>query len=138
MVSVDHCLFFEKFTANIVYKDRAVKNSEFIETKIYKINGFQVRFSCELIPSDMKWLATYSRELNNAAYYFSSFANVNQDNMRKVNGSGGHEPTNTWKPWVYSDRLKVSEEVSIKREELAKPRGGKPAYMLYPPSAVSS
>ena len=66
----------------------------------------------------------------NAAYYFSSFGNVNRDNMSFVNGSLGTEPSCVWKPWLYTERVKLSSQVSNKKEELSKPRNGKPAYAL--------
>ena len=40
--------------------------------------GEQVGFKFELIPSDMKWMSSHLRELNNCATYFPPFANVNQ------------------------------------------------------------
>lgn len=47
---------------------------EKIEKKTYRVSDKQVTF--ELIPSDIKFLAFLNGELNNAATYFSSFANV--------------------------------------------------------------
>jgi len=44
----------------------------------------QLTTEMELIPSDMKWASSLSGELNNAATYFSPFANVSQGN--KDNG----------------------------------------------------
>ena len=73
-----------------------------------------------MVPADMKWLASFSGELSNASYYFSSFANVNNDNKRTVNGSLGPEPENTWQPWVYQGRLKVVQVVSKTKVELNK------------------
>ena len=37
------------------------------EIKVYSVDGKQVAFSVELIPSDMKWLSFFSGELNQAA-----------------------------------------------------------------------
>ncbi|RMX51919.1 hypothetical protein pdam_00012173 [Pocillopora damicornis] len=37
--------------------------------------GEQVVFKFELMPSDIKWISSHSRELNNCVTYFSPFAN---------------------------------------------------------------
>ena len=50
-----------------------------IEKKSFEVDGERVTFESELVPSDMKWLATMSGKLNNAAHYFSSFGNVRND-----------------------------------------------------------
>ena len=51
-----------------------------IESKIYQLQGHDIaiNFKFELVPSDMKWLSTFSGELTNSATYPSSFANVKQ------------------------------------------------------------
>lgn len=59
--------------------------------------GDQVKFRFKLIPSDMKWIWTFSGELNNAATDFSQFANVNQTNKNTIGGSIGGNHT-TWQP----------------------------------------
>ena len=59
--------------------------------------GKQVVLKFELIPSDMKWMSSHSRELNNFATYFSPFANVNQTNKRTIAGTIGG-PEATWQP----------------------------------------
>lgn len=72
--------------------------------------GRQVIFRFELIPADMKWMASHSGELNNSATYFSSFANVNSTNTHTIGGTiGGRQQT--WQPWDYDQRLKVAEKV---------------------------
>ena len=43
-------------------------------------------FKFELIPSDIKWTSSHSRELNNCTTYFSPFANVNQTNKGTLGG----------------------------------------------------
>ena len=42
-------------------------------------------FKVNCLPNDLKMLAFLSGELTNVAYYFVTFANVNQDNCRDVN-----------------------------------------------------
>lgn len=62
--------------------------------------GKQVIFRFELIPADMKWMASHSGELNNSATYFSSLANVNSTNKHTIGGTiGGSQQT--WQPWDY-------------------------------------
>ena len=45
-----------------------------------------ITFQCKLIPSDHKWMASMAGELNNAATYFSSFANVSKQDINTING----------------------------------------------------
>ena len=78
----------------------------------------RVTFSFELVPADMKWLASVSGELSNAAYYFSSFANVSNDNKHTVNGSFGPQPDTTWQPWKYKERLEVAGKISKLKKDL--------------------
>ena len=66
----------------------------------------------------MEFLASYSGELSNAAFFFSSFGNVNETNKHITNGSLGPEPGNTWHPWVYAKRLEVVEGVKQLKEKL--------------------
>ena len=49
----------------------------------------KARFTVELIPSEMKWAATFSGELSNAAHFFSPFGNVSESNKCTVNGCLG-------------------------------------------------
>ena len=53
----------------------------------------QVVFKFELIPSDMKWMSSHLRELNNCANYFPPFANVS--NTQGSHGFIGG-PKATW------------------------------------------
>jgi hypothetical protein len=49
-----------------------------IELKTYVMCDVQVKFTFDLVPSDMKFLVFLNGELSNAATYFSSFANYNE------------------------------------------------------------
>jgi len=53
-----------------------------IETKTYQLQGHDIAIT--FVPSDMKWLATFSGELTNSVTYPSSFANVKQDDVKNV------------------------------------------------------
>lgn len=79
-------------------------------------------FKFELIPSDMKWVSSMSGELNNAATYFSPFANVSQSNKGTINGSIGG-PRATWQPWDYNNRLKAVQKVEKFKKTLRDPTG---------------
>ena len=89
-----------------------------IEAKEYLGSGYKVIFSSEMIPTDMKWLASISGEISNLVYYFFSFGNVNTDNKHIINGTLGPDSNTTWKPWVYAYRLEVAKKVSSKKDEL--------------------
>ena len=100
------------------YAQKIANDIQVIEAKEYLVSGYKVPFSFEIIPSDMKWLASFSGEISNSAYYFSSFGNVNADNKHVVNGSLRPGPDTTWQPWVYENRLEVAKKVSSKKHEL--------------------
>ena len=117
------------------YARQLIDSIETISVKTYNINGFDVQFSFELLPSDMKWLAFMSGELGNAAHFFYSFAAVNDTSKNIVNGSIGfcnqseHEVASeksscacgsTWQPWNYENRVEVALKVAKKKEELNK------------------
>ena len=79
---------------------------EEIEEKCLKTErGHEVTFKLKLIPADQKWVASMSGELNNAATYFSSFANVSQDTKGTMGGCIGKHAKATWKPWSYNRRI---------------------------------
>jgi hypothetical protein len=80
------------------YANKLMQDIAHIETQSYIISGFNCQFTVELVPSDMKWLSTMSGELNNAAYYFPPFGNVNDDNKLVRNGYLGDDPSCTWYP----------------------------------------
>ena len=63
------------------YTKYVFKEMETIERKSYNIDDTEVKFRCKLVPSDQKWMADMSGELNNAATYPSSFGNVSKDSL---------------------------------------------------------
>lgn len=101
------------------YCRKLLSDIHIIESKEYFVNEHKVTFSFEMVPSDMKWLASFSGELSNASFYFSSFANVNRDNKRTINGTLGILPENSWQPWEYERRLRVVELVSGTKQALS-------------------
>ena len=66
-----------------------------------------IQFRIAEIPNDMKMIAFLSGELGNSATYFSSFANVCNNNAGEISGTFGEKANNTWHSWEYSVRLKA-------------------------------
>ena len=89
-----------------------------IEKKTYMMSEMQVTFSFELVPSDMKFLAFINGELNNAATYFSSFANVSKEDCTKLDGKFGTTLDCNWKPWPYKKRLDIAKQVAKFKSKL--------------------
>ena len=77
-----------------------------------------VTFSFELVPSDMKFLAFINGELNDAATYFSSFANVSKEGCIKLDGKFGTTPDCNWRPWLYQQRLNFAKQVAKFKNKL--------------------
>lgn len=99
----------ESHISMIRYCQKLMKEIGNIENQIYNIlsdggENFQVKFTFDLVPSDMKWASFFSGELPNSAFYFSPFGNVNDDDKNTVNGSLGTDADCTWQPWDYNER----------------------------------
>ena len=93
-----------------------------IERKTYSVQckgePIEVKFVFAELPNDMKMIAFLAGELTNSATYFSTFADVNTSNLVNVKGTYDSKPTNTWKPWVYSKRVKDAKAVEIFKQNL--------------------
>lgn len=63
-----------------------------------------VKFECQLVVGDQKWLALAGGELPNSATYPSSFANIHKAEVGRIDGSLGHERC-VWHPWKWEKRL---------------------------------
>ena len=63
-------------------------------------------------------LAFLSGELTNSSKYFSSFADVSNENANNINGTFGNKQTNLWKPWSYEHRLQVVKKVEAAKKSL--------------------
>ena len=72
----------------------------------------EVTFSFDLLPGDMIFLAFVNGELTNSAKYFSSFAYVSQDDSISLTGKFGETPNCKWRPWQYSQRLAIAQQVA--------------------------
>ena len=60
-----------------------------------------LEFQLELLPNDIKVLCFLERELWNAAKYFRTFANVNQDDANDVTKTLNMDGSSAWKPFSY-------------------------------------
>ena len=78
------------------YTKKVIKEIEEIESKKYEVRGKTIAFQLQLIPSDQKWMSSMSGELNNAATYFSTFANVSKHDIKTIHGKIG-DSNCTWK-----------------------------------------
>ena len=107
-----------KIVRNFVLK--VVSDIKYLESKVFDIvvadYHHKVEFRLKEIPNDMKMLAFLAGELSNASYYFSTFANVNQQNCNDFKKRIG----NDWIPFDYEKRLKDYRLVQTKKAELAK------------------
>lgn len=83
------------------------------------LRGINVTFSVELFPTDMKYLASVSVELNNAAHFFSSFANVSKDDMMKMNRTFSQDGLGDFAPWQYEDRIRAARLVEKRKKKLS-------------------
>lgn len=116
-----HELMFE-------YTKHVKREMEEIEGKKYEVRGATVTFQCKLIPSDQKWMSSMAGELNNAATYFSSFADVSKKDIRTINGTIGDDKKCTWKKWSYEKRMKDVELVKIFKEKNKIPENSQTSY----------
>ena len=80
----------------------------------------EVKFVISELPKDMKMLYFLAGELSNSASYFSTFGNVNTATSANCKDTFGPEPSNTWQPWAYSNRLEVAGKVEKFKKSLEK------------------
>ena len=107
------------------YTKHVVQEMEEIEKKKYEVRGKTVTFEFKLIPSDQKWMSAMAGELNNAATYFSPFANVCKKDIETIHGTIGNDSSCTWKKWDYEKRMKDVESVKKFKEKNKIPDDGK-------------
>lgn len=128
----NHLLFGANCSENCVPVQRYIKlllaDIQSIEQKAFpcRYNGHEgevtinVQFRIAELPNDMKMIAFLSGELGNSATYFSSFANVCNDNAGEINGTFGGKASNTWHSWEYCARLSVVKKVDALKETLSR------------------
>ena len=96
-----------------------------IESQTFSIRDYEVKFEVKLIPADMKWLSTFSGELNNAATYQCPFANVRMDELKERGHSLGVGSEHKWQPWSYKLREIIASKVAKFKKGLKKPINAK-------------
>ena len=87
--------YVQKKTSDLNY----LKNQAFtisVEELIYF-----VEFKVHLVPNDMKMLAFLGGELPNAAFYFTTVANVNKKDCNDVTKSFSLDGSKSWKSFDY-------------------------------------
>ena len=87
-------------------------NCAAIEQHTYNVCGVQVKFSFDLFPSDMKFLAFVNG---------SSFANAKSDDLSGagcLTGEFGTDSSCKWKPWTFKDRVSNAKKVSAFKNKL--------------------
>ena len=102
------------------YISMITKEIEEIEKASFNINNMVIKFKFAELPNDMKMLAYLAGELPNSAKYFSTFGNVCNDDVYDVSKTFGSEPTNTWKPWDYRQRVSTAKKVHVFKTKLSK------------------
>ena len=107
------------------YLAKLLNDIKYLESRPFDISvddeSFRVEFRLEMLPNDMKMLAFLAGELTNAAYYFSTFADVHKDDT----ATNIHRKFNTgkkadWAPFSYKKRLQDVKCVEKKKMELSK------------------
>ena len=114
----ENCVVVQRFVKMLLADIHDIENS--VMTCSHNGKQANVKFSFTELPNDMKMLAFLSGELTNSTKYFSSFANVSSDDASNTLGTFGRGNVNTWKPWVYSERLTVVKEVEQMKAKLSK------------------
>lgn len=109
---------------SVVMKSKILPDIHYIESNSFPVEcnsgTVNVRFAFSELPNDMKMLAFLSGELNNSAKYFSSFADVSYDEINDCKGTFGETSTDKWRPWSYSKRIQVVNELDRFKKELEK------------------
>ena len=79
-----------------------------------------IKFKVELLPNDMKMLGFLGGELTNAAYFFTTFANVNRDDKNDISKKFSLKGDFAWKPFTYEKGIADAAKVASKKAELHK------------------
>ena len=106
----ENCLPVRCFIAKLMTDLERIQKKSY---SVLAVNGepIQVKFVIGELPNDMKMLAFLGGELTNSATYFSTFTDVSKDTIVDCKGSFGPQPTDTWKPWVYTKRVRDAKAV---------------------------
>lgn len=115
----ENCIVVQRFIKILLADICQIEKNDSI-TCCHNGKQVSVKFRIGELPNDMKMLSFLGGELSNSATFFSSFANVSNDNANDVCGTFGREGKNKWKPWKYSERLKVVKSVEQLKQKLSK------------------
>jgi len=80
--------------------------------------SYKIEFKCSELPDDMKMLCFLTGELSNAAFYFSTFGNVNQKDCNDVTKEYGLAETKSWHSFTYAKRIAEVKKVKAKAKEI--------------------
>jgi hypothetical protein len=97
-----------------------VKGCAEIEQRTYNIGDVTVKFTFDLVPSDMKFLAFTNAEISNSACYFSSFASACNTDLICLEGHFGTDTNCNWRPWRYTERESNAKKVASFKIKLTK------------------
>ena len=104
------------------YVQTTLKKLTEIESKTYtiEVNGSQrlVEFKLAELPNDMKMLVFLAGELSNAATYFSTFANVNQQDSNDISKFISENDMKQWQPFTYQKRISDASKVDKRGKEI--------------------
>ena len=104
------------------YLEATLQELKEIESKTFTINvngsNKLVEFQLAEMPNDMKMPAFLAGELSNSAFYFSSFANVNQKDSNDVSKCISENNNKQWQPFTYDKRLSDAAKVKKRKLEL--------------------
>ena len=106
--SAENCLPVRRFLGRLMTDIQRIESSSY--SIAAKGENVIVKFVFSELPNDMKMLAFLAGELSNSASYFSTFADVNKESLTKL-GTFGYKESDTWKPWKYTERIKVAKAV---------------------------
>ena len=95
-----------------------------LENEVYTMNSqgneYFIEFKVGLLPNDMKILAFLGGELKNAAYFFTTFANVNRGDKNDISKKFNLKGDFSWKPYTYVKIIADVPKVASKKAELYK------------------
>lgn len=126
------------------YVKKLVKDLKYLEDNIFSVDVrnklVTVEFKVESVPNDMKMLAFLSGELSNSSFYFTTFANVNQDDSKHFSKKFSMEKNSDadWKPFSYDKRIIDARKVAHKKKELDKKKIKPQTYRNHVTSFIRS
>ena len=103
--------YVQKLTSDLTY----LGNQTFT-ISIEEITYF-IEFKVQSVPSDMKMLPFLGGELSNAAFYFTTFANINKKDCNDVTKIFSLDGSKSWKPFDYEKHLSDAALVIAKKKE---------------------